>query len=615
MLGQRLGRYELLDELGYGGMATVYRGRDSELGRTVAVKVLHPLLARREDGAARFQREARAVATLKHPNVVEIYDYSKGSSTEPPYLVCELIEGPNLGGFMAKHGPPLPEMAAVMTSTLARALEAAHKQGIVHRDIKPENVLVAPEGRLVLTDFGIARILGDETMTATGAMVGSPAYMSPEQARSAPLDSKSDIFSLGVLLYKLATGQLPFSGKDPLSTISAILKGEYRPPIQVRHDLGPDLDKVIRRCLALEAANRYESAEQLAEDLEQIARWGGLADPKQEQITYLTNPSDHLEHLQDTVVTATLARCHTVSRTSPALALALCDRVLACEPDNEEAQRLLDTLSARRNILRYGLAALATVILGALLVLLLPRILPSDEPERDRKIAAAHVDAAVADASVADASTVAPAIGLDGSAGPGDPLSVPDAALRSRVSAGRRRRPIRHAGRVRDAAVSARITRFRDARITTRPMPPRMPRKGALILAIRPWCNATVDGKPVGRSPNNNPISVSAGRHKVVCRQGKSGPSYSKTVRVRPGKTVRVVGSVLGRVRVTVRLSSSDLTVNIGGVTYRRGTHRLQAGRHRVVLLKKGVPMTTRWISFPPGGGCTLRDRPYLSCR
>lgn len=178
--------------------------------------------------------------------------------------------------------------------------------------------------------------------------------------------------------------------------------------------------------------------------------------------------------------------------------------------------------------------------------------------------------------------------------------------------------------RAENGSTPARIT---DTRTTADPRtdparpPPRIdprpgePAMGALVLAIRPWCDAFVDGRAVGRSPRSKPIPVRSGTRRVVCRQGKGGPSYSTSVNVPAGRTVQVVGSVLGSVRVSVRLSSAELSVTIDGTPYRRGTHRLPPGRHRVVLLKNGVPQTTRWISIPPGKSCTLRDRPNLDCR
>src|SRR5262249_40705860 len=177
--GDRLGRYELGDELGEGGMATVFRARDRELRRDVAVKVLFPHLARRPDIVRRFHREARAAAALEHPNILRIYDVGGAEADDPPYMVMELIRGRTLAAEIEQRGA----MAACMGALLADALAAAHAAGVIHRDVKPANVLIAPGGRLLLADFGVARVEAEDSLvTRTGALLGTPAYMSPEQA-------------------------------------------------------------------------------------------------------------------------------------------------------------------------------------------------------------------------------------------------------------------------------------------------------------------------------------------------------------------------------------------------------------------------------------------------
>jgi serine/threonine protein kinase len=229
-IGKRLGRFSITGELGRGGMATVYRARDPELGRDVAIKVMHGFLTGRADLEARFRREANAVATIRHPSILNVFDFAPPAGEEPGYIVSELIEGPGLRGLAEERGGRLrPEVAALVVVRVAEALGAAHAAGIVHRDIKPDNVLIDRAGghaRIVLTDFGVAHISSMDTMTATGAVLGSPAYMSPEQARSEEVGAPSDVFSLGVTFYQLCTGHLPFSGKDPLAIITAILRGQ-----------------------------------------------------------------------------------------------------------------------------------------------------------------------------------------------------------------------------------------------------------------------------------------------------------------------------------------------------------------------------------------------------
>src|SRR5258708_22541180 len=197
-------------------MATVYRARDRELRRDVALKVLFAHLAKRDEIVRRFHREARAAAVLEHANILRIYDVGGGEGSDPPYIVMELIRGPTLLGEIEQRGPMLSELAACVGALLADALAAAHANGVIHRDMKPGNVLIAPGGRVLLADFGVAHLeTEDSLVTRTGALLGTPAYMSPEQATGEPTTAQSDIYSLGATLYQLVTGALPYSGPPP----------------------------------------------------------------------------------------------------------------------------------------------------------------------------------------------------------------------------------------------------------------------------------------------------------------------------------------------------------------------------------------------------------------
>ena len=212
--GDVLGRYELVEEIGEGGMATVYRARDRELRRDVAVKVLFPHLARKPDIVRRFHREARAAAGLEHANILRVYDVG-AEPGEPPYIVMELVRGRALLAEIERRGAVLAEVVACMGALLADALAVAHAAGVIHRDVKPANVLIAPGGRLLLADFGVARLeTEDSLVTRTGAVLGTPAYMSPEQATGDTATARSDLYSLGVTLYQLATGALPYGGSS-----------------------------------------------------------------------------------------------------------------------------------------------------------------------------------------------------------------------------------------------------------------------------------------------------------------------------------------------------------------------------------------------------------------
>ncbi|HTJ40889.1 MAG TPA: serine/threonine-protein kinase, partial [Kofleriaceae bacterium] len=233
--GVVLDRYLVEEELGAGGMATVYRARDRELRREVAVKVLFPHLAKKHDVVRRFSREARAAAGLEHPHILRVYDVGGGelAGGDPPYIVMELVRGGASLRDLAEHGPPLcAELVASMGAVLCDALAVAHARGVVHRDVKPGNVLVAAGGRLLLADFGVARIDDDDSVvTRTGALLGTPSFMSPEQAQGSEIDARSDLYSVGASLYQLATASLPYAGPTA-KVVAQIVAGTLTPPLR-----------------------------------------------------------------------------------------------------------------------------------------------------------------------------------------------------------------------------------------------------------------------------------------------------------------------------------------------------------------------------------------------
>lgn len=243
--GTRLGPYEIVSVLGAGGMGEVYRARDPRLQRDVAIKVLPPVWSADSDRLRRFQQEARAVAALSHPNICQIYDVG------PDYLVLEYIEGRSL------EGPVAPDIAVRLALQIADALETAHQRGILHRDLKPANILITAGGTAKLLDFGLAKPLAadtDITQTQTASIMGTPAYMSPEQAHGWPLDERSDVFSLGAVIYELLSARRAFEGRTVAEVVTAILRDDPRPL-----SAPPALAKVVMRCLAKKQADRFQT--------------------------------------------------------------------------------------------------------------------------------------------------------------------------------------------------------------------------------------------------------------------------------------------------------------------------------------------------------------------
>jgi serine/threonine-protein kinase len=269
------GRYQIIRKLGSGGMANVYLAADQELGRRVAIKILDDRHARDEQFVERFRREAQNAAGLSHPNIVSIYDRGEAEGTY--YIAMEHIEGRTLKELLVRRGPSPLGTAIDYTRQILSALRFAHRNGIVHRDIKPHNVIVDAEGRVKVMDFGIARAGAASQMTEAGSIIGTAQYLSPEQARGAPVDQTSDLYSTGIVLYELLTGTVPFTGETPVEIAMKHLSQVPAPPSTHRPEIPRDLDYVVLRALAKSPADRYHSAEEMDSDLERIARGIGVS--------------------------------------------------------------------------------------------------------------------------------------------------------------------------------------------------------------------------------------------------------------------------------------------------------------------------------------------------
>lgn len=364
---RKLEKYEVLDEIGHGGMATVYRARDSSLDRFVALKVLHPHLQRTTEARARFAREAKSVAKLRHPHILEIYDYS-GESSDETYIAAELLTGPTLKDFVLQHKEMPPEIAVCLSLQLADALGEAHAKGIIHRDVKPENVLIHEDRCVKLTDFGIAHMVDTHTFTATGQILGSPGHMAPEQVEGGTCDVRSDVFSLGTVLYFCATGRLPFVGRNPHHLLKLLLEGEYPDPVRVRPAVGEDLAGIVNKALARAPDDRYQSAAEMAEDLRRFLVEMGIDAPDEMLARYLANPSVvaqqlHHQSLQRLLtIGASAAKTGDVPKAQAALS-----RALALDDGNDRALKLLGSLGRRRRrnaLIAVGLPVLLLAFVG-----------------------------------------------------------------------------------------------------------------------------------------------------------------------------------------------------------------------------------------------------------
>lgn len=295
LVGQTLHQYRIVDILGSGGMSTVYRA-DHLLDQTpVAIKILHPFLAVQPECRARLAREAHAAARILHPNVVRVIDAEQTDT----YLVTELVEGLTLRRFAERHHIwHIPEIGAFLVWQIALALASAHQCGVIHRDIKPENIMIRLDGVVKLMDFGIAHVVDQRSLTVSGTILGSPAHLAPECLDGKTADQRSDIFSLGTVLYWLTTGSLPFDAPTPHALLKSIALCDYLPPNQRAPHLPNVLVNIITRCMAASPNDRFESADDLADALSAMLIKSGISPDEEELQNILRDPTTQFPQLQ-----------------------------------------------------------------------------------------------------------------------------------------------------------------------------------------------------------------------------------------------------------------------------------------------------------------------------
>ena len=344
------GRYALEERLASGGMGAVYAATDERLSRRVAVKLLREELADDPRFVERFKREARAVAALSHPNIANVFDY--GEDEDHHYIVMELAAGRDLSRTLREEGPLDPQAAAAIAAQTCDALAHAHGAGVIHRDIKPGNIIVDDNRRVKVTDFGIARAAGQSTLTATGSVIGTAQYLSPEQGSGAEVGPQSDLYSLGIVLYEMLTGSVPFSGDTPIAIAMKHVAEEVPAPSSVNPDVPRELDAVVAKATAKAPEDRFSSASSMAEAL----RAATSATPR----------------------TALLGA---------GAAAAGSTAVLDQNPASEEATRHMAPVAGERPV-RTKLARVAAMLLGVLAVVLLAvllyRVATGDDPTNGR---------------------------------------------------------------------------------------------------------------------------------------------------------------------------------------------------------------------------------------
>ena len=429
-----LAKYDVLEELGHGGMATVYRAHDKRLGRDVAVKVIHPHLRDSKEIIHRFSVEAQAVAKLRHANIVEVYDVSAEDEPEQ-YLVVELLRGKTLRKILAERGALPPEVAAALGLELLSALAHAHTAGVIHRDVKPENVILeyevatpvldidgrtSPGGQpgdravVKLTDFGIAKLLDAQGVTSTGQVLGSPAHMAPEQIEGGDVDGRADIFAVGVLLYECMVGHLPFEGNNPAQVLRRVLDGIYASAEQERPKVGKGWSLILDRALAQKVEDRYPSALAMRDALVHELTRLGVTLPRGELEAWCDDPAAYDARHDKLMIDALCQRAAKARKDGDAIAAAAdYNRALAYAPHDAALLKIASTLQradARRRFLRQvAPIVLATLVLGAMAFYATQYVTARREQiRRDRLAASLDAGTAVAVTSASPSATVAP---------------------------------------------------------------------------------------------------------------------------------------------------------------------------------------------------------------
>ncbi len=568
MIGTIIDKYEVLQKIGEGGMATVYRGRHLTLGRDVAIKVLHPHLSSSPRNRRRFAREARAIEHLNHPHILQIFDYS-GVDTDDCYIVTEFVEGATLKQLLEERGRLDSETVILLGIRLTEALAYAHREGIVHRDLKLENVMLRRDGTLKLMDFGIARFMEDAQVTIAGALVGSPAYMSPEQAQEGEIDHRSDLFSLGTLLYHLTTGSLPFHGRNPSVILRNLIENNRPNLLELCPAASSMLSDITDRLLQPNPEDRYADALEVSAALREAigAVNVDIDEPKWALQRFLVQPeafSNDLDtHLREVLLSQGKAKLDSGDALN---ALRLLNRLLSIEPNNEEVLTLVRGLHAATDRpksspnRRLVLGAVGLALASTLAVIFLT---PDTPEEPTSPLAGEHVESIAATDTPPPAETPQEPVDDISTA----PSSAPEitAPIQPTITP----KPTKLKPRAKQKA--------RPDKLPEAPTPPENnvadlgDATVRVVLEGRTWARIEIDGEARGMT-GREPIQVSPGQHQLVLRNDYAEP-YTRTFTAAPGESVVLDNIQLRPLPVTIRIDDSiggDCMVSLDGTTLGR---------------------------------------------
>lgn len=567
MLPPSLGRYKIVSQIGTGAMAVIYRARDENLGRDVAIKILHAHLTEKQEHIQRFVREARALAQLPHPNIVQIYDF--GSDDDVYYIVSEFVDGKDLSQILSQVDPLPPPVAVMVFLQLLDAIDYAHRHGIVHRDIKLENVIFGSDGIIKLTDFGIAHIFEWDKLTLPGALIGSPYYMAPEIISGDPANQSSDLFSAGVLLYRILTGKFPFHGNNPASVLKSIIEESPEKPERVFKNIDKELGGIVLSCLEKDHKRR-PGVEKIKGLLSAYLEPFNIMNFSEELKKFYSDPTAYHESRKGDFINSLIEHARlSINRRDYAGAISLLNRALHLGALRESVYPLINRAQLSKNLRWYPLVLVLSLALLTGGLKLYERFYQNMTAEQKG-------GQLILKSVQKNTVTILPPV--------------------------REEKP-------------KQVATKKTKKIQEKPIdPPAVPvveettsgevKKGRLLVRTNPWAEVYVDGRFYGRTPFLDVIELPSGKHLIEVKNPYAEP-VKKEIFIEEDKLLTE------NIPLSLIPGSIDIVLNVDAKLYIDGELvgtgsrfekiKVNQGRHRIRIEKSGYRPVEKTIDITAG--------------